>query len=398
MKNFSIYLVLLSSLILTSCGTSASYTSSNGIEDGIYYNPDYASLKASTLAEETYIAELTKETKASRIYSEPVDTIHLGETKNVELPLEPDKTYVVLLDGETYEERLNKFDDDSDLTFSINFEYNVGVGYNWGWNPYYRYYGPSYYWGWRSAWYDPWYYPYYDPWYYPWYGPSYAWGWYDPWYYPYYDPWYYPWYPYHPHVYPGYYPGPHYPGGHHHHDVVYGRRDLAHNQHNHNSGIHKAALSERVPDNRVRPVPTRTENSGISQIRGREIKRTTPGNVNREINNTRQSTINSDKRETATPQRTNIRNTQSGNNSDKYRQSSNNSNRRRTNASASYSTERSNTSGSGTVNRSNHSYQNNRSTQSSYSQSRSSGYSSGATSGRSSGSSSGSSRSTGGRR
>lgn len=396
MKNFSLYLILLSSLILTSCGTSASYTSNTGIEDGIYYSPDYASLKASASAEEAYIAELTSETKAARIYSQPADTIRLGETKSVNLPLEPEKTYVVLLDGETYEERLSKFDDDSDLTFSINFEYGFGAGYYGGWNPYYRWHGPSYYWGWHGAWHTPWHYPYYDPWYNPWYGPSYAWGWYDPWYYPYYDPWYYPWYgPMYPPVYPGFYPGP---GGVHHRDVVYGRRDLAHHTPRTNSGIGQKSTHDRGQvAGRERIRGSYSENSGISQIRGRDVQRTTPGKIQSEALNTRQGAVNSGNGVTrSSTQRSGIRNTQQGNSSDKYRQSSSNSSRERAKVTTSYSNGRSNTSGN--IHRSGSNYQNTHSSRSSYSQSRSSGYSSGASSVRSSGSSSGSSRSTGGRR
>lgn len=400
MKNFSLYLILLSSLTLISCGTSASYTANTGIEDGIYYNPDYASLKASASAEQAYIAELTSETKAAKIYSQPADTIRLGETRNVELPLEPEKTYVVLLDGETYQERLSKFDDDSDLTFSINFEYGFGAGYYGGWNPYYRWHGPSYYWGWHTAWYDPWYYPYYDPWYRPWYGPRYAWGWYDPWHYPYYDPWYYPWYGHiYPPVYPGFYPGP---GGIHHHDVVYGRRELAHHNTRQNNAIRHTAIKERSPQSvHERGRSGIGENSGISQIRGREVQRTTPGNIHTQTQNTRQGSVNTGgEMRSSTTQRTGIRNSRQGNGSEQYRQSSSNSNRGKTKVSTSYSN--GNSGAYSNTNRSGSSYQNSgsshNSSRSTYSQSRNSGSSSGSSYRSSGSSSSGSSRSTGSRR
>ena len=130
MKNFSLYIVLLSTLILTSCGTSASYTSSAPFEDGIYYTPDKASIDAAVSAEQKQIAALTEETKAKKVCTEAVDTIVLGETsKDITLPLELNKSYVVLLEGETYEERFKKFEDEEDYTFSINFEMGYGAGY-----------------------------------------------------------------------------------------------------------------------------------------------------------------------------------------------------------------------------------------------------------------------------
>ncbi len=353
MKNFSICLILLSSLILISCGTTASYTGSSTIQDGIYYNPDYAAIKAATEAEQTHIAQLTSETKASKIYREPVDTIVLGETRNVNIPLEPEKTYVVLLEGETYEERLNKFDEGSDRTFSINFEYNFGYGYDWGWNPYYYHHTPSYYWWHRPSYYWGW----YDPWYSPWYGygPAYYHygGWYDPWYYPgfypgyyagyyppYYDPWYGPMYP--PMYLPP--PPPPGPGGAGHKDVVHGRRDIA------RTTPAAAPASHRES---VRRAPVQ---QGINQVRG-----------NGSGSNTQTA---------SSTQRRGVRDAKQGNSSDKYRQSATQTQKGTTRSSGSY------------TNSSNQRYQSSQgqSSRSTYNQNRSNSYS-----GRSSSYSSGSS-------
>jgi len=369
MKNFSLYIVLLGALILSSCGTTSSLTQSGIMEDGIYYNPDYSALKASAAAEEAQIAQLTQETKTPKVYAEPADTIVLGATaKDVTVPLEIDKTYVVLLEGETYEERFRKFDDEDDYTFSINFEYGYGspfYGYpysyaypyraTWNLSWYHPWYGPTYPWGW----YDPW----YDPWYSPWYGPSYAWGWYDPWYYPYY-PGFYPGY------YPGWYPGYYPVASTSRYDVIQGRREKSRPVAQRHL---QANTPSRTPSNGREVTP-----SGINQIRGREI--------------TSSSTVTNPGTSGSAPKRSGIRDVQQ-NSSSKYRQSSAPS------RSQSTSTERKET-GRATYQYNNGSQNQNRSTSSNnYNYQSRSGYQGGSTGGayRSSGSSSSGGR-TGGRR
>ena len=312
MKKISICLILLSSLILTSCGTTASYTDSRTIQDAIYYNPDYASIKAATEAEQNHIAQLTSQTKASKIYSEPADTIVLGETRNVTIPLEPEKTYVVLLEGETYEDRFNKFEEGSDRTFSINFEYNFGYGYDWGWNPYYyhhspsyyRWHTPSYYWGWYDPWYSPWYgygphYYYYSGWYDPWYYPGFYPGYYAGYYPPYYDPWYGPMYP------PMYLPIAPGPGGVGHKDVVHGRREIA------------RATPAAAPASHRESVRRAPAQQSISQVRGNNT------------DNRSQTTASS-------TQRRGVKDAKQGNTSDKYRQSATQTQKGATRSSSSY--------------------------------------------------------------
>lgn len=365
MKNISLYIVLLSTLILTSCGTSASYTSGTLFQDGIYYTPDKAAIEAAASAEQKQISALTEETKTKRIHPEAADTIVLGETsRNVTLPLELDKSYVVLLEGETYEERFKKFDDEDDYTFSINFEMGYGVGYShyypWHSPVYYR--PAHYYYGWYNPWYEPWYDPWYSPWYYPsyypYYGPSYYYGWYDPWYYPGFYPGYYP-------IYPNIYPI----GGIATNDVVHGRRDLTRN-----NNTTTAQISNGNRLNRS----TTTSATGVNQIRGRELKRggTTAAN------STGSSTV---KENNGTiPSRNGVRN--------QYRASSSQNNRKeqttstgRDNGRATYQYNNNATQSTGAS--------------STYSQGRS-GYQSGYSGGgaRSTGSSSGSSYRTGGRR
>lgn len=340
MKKISLYMALLGALVLTSCGTSASYSNSAYMEDGIYYMPDQASLRASISADQAQIAQLTSQTRESATYHRDVDTLVLDQSRNVNVPLELDKTYVVLLDGETYEERFNKFDND-DYSFTINFEYNIGVGYGYPYyNPYYswrwyspRYYTPYYAWGWYDPWYDPWYYPpYFGPYYSPYYSPYYAWGWYDPWY----DPWY-----YYPHIYPGYYPG--HPGPGHYKDVVHGRRD-PHRPH--------TTVADRKPHNTGNR-PTNNRPSDIRPTNSGDYNRPVTDNTirkNREIKEiSRPGSTSVSSSERKTVQRTGVHNNNSraSSSSSKYRQSANpthkrssvssGSNRNNTNVNATYS-------------------------------------------------------------
>lgn len=267
MKKKSLYLILLGALSLTSCGTSASYTNSSLIEDGIYYTPDYVSIRQAHNQQRQEIATLTQETKNrnDRTYTSPTDTIVLGETKSVTLPLELDKTYVVLMDGESYEERFNKFND-ANYTFSINFDYSLGTyPYYYGWN---GWYAPSYYGMWYDPWYSPWHYHRYDRWYsywygpswFTWYGPNYPWGGYDPWYNPWYDPWYY-----------NYHAPYYYYASHHSRDVIYGRRD------DHTS----ATRSNGVRSTSQMGTRAYSSNSGAQQVRGTAAAQRTNSNGER---------------------------------------------------------------------------------------------------------------------
>lgn len=155
-NNRFLYLMILATAALAgACGTQGYYTSSV-YDDGIYYRPT-ASSRAQTIAARE--AQREKER-----LSRPDQYLAKDEDGNL---------YVVteLLDGETYESRLRKFD-----------------------SPYYVSY--AWYDNWGSPWYGPWYGAWHNTWYNPWwgswrygFGPYYSWyapysylSWYDPWY------------------------------------------------------------------------------------------------------------------------------------------------------------------------------------------------------------------------
>ena len=153
MKNnrFGFFAILAFAALASSCGTSGYYSSSM-YNDGIYYRPT-AESRAKIVAEQ----EAQRERERQRQYDQ-----YLAKDDEGNL-------YVVteLMDGETYESRLHKFDSPWYVNYGV---YGWGAGY-----PYFGYYGlrsPWYTdWYWRTAWYDSWYYPYYG--YYGYYSPYY---------------------------------------------------------------------------------------------------------------------------------------------------------------------------------------------------------------------------------
>ena len=132
-KRFGFFAILAFAALASSCGTSA-YYSSSAYSDGIYYRPTQES-RAKMIAE--------KEARASR--SQYDQYLARDEEGNL---------YVVteLMDGETYESRLHKFDSP------------------WYINPY---------------WYDTWSYGWYNSWYgyRPFYAYGYPYGYYSPYWY-----------------------------------------------------------------------------------------------------------------------------------------------------------------------------------------------------------------------
>ena len=209
MKNnrFGFLMILAFAALASSCGTSG-YYATGAYDDGIYYRPS-----ADSRAKMVAAQEAQRERERQRQYDQ-----YLAKDEEGNL-------YVVteLMDGETYESRLRKFD---------NPFYYSYAGYGYWDNPWYNPWWGSWRYGY-SYWHNPW----YDvSWYgtYPYFGYSYihpyGWSWYDPWYWGVggYAGWYgyHHWYrPYHynpGHVGPG--PGP---GRNHRHNVVYTPRNSA---------------------------------------------------------------------------------------------------------------------------------------------------------------------------
>ena len=238
MKNISVSILVAVSLALVSCGTGTYSANGNGgYMNSIYYTSSDAVPGASeqvspttytTVSSGQNVNQLKTRTTAilnsnSNVFASQTgytDTIFVGDENIVNVEYNPQTTYVIADDDESYEARLRKFDSP---TYTVNVVIDPWdlAWYNpfaWNWN--YHYYGYRYgyhsaiywndWWSWRWGWHDPWGYGwnYWDRWYYPYSYYSWGWGWHDPWYYrPYYS------YPYRHH-------GWHRPG-HHYND--YGR-------------------------------------------------------------------------------------------------------------------------------------------------------------------------------
>lgn len=208
MKKVLIIASLLVTVLLSSCGTSASYYASSEFEDGIYYRPSKEAALASAKIEDE-VDELIARTK--REAARFTDTIVIsGATASVDLEYRPDTRYALVLDNDSAgpigEVNLNfNFDDYWYGYRNYNYWDYWYMANNWPWCGYWGYYDPwfgpgwgigfgwSSWYGW-GVWFDPWYGPWYNPWY-AWYGP-----WYGPWYYDYY-------YAYAPGFYHGYLAG-----------------------------------------------------------------------------------------------------------------------------------------------------------------------------------------------
>ncbi|NCC45969.1 MAG: hypothetical protein EOM16_02895 [Bacteroidia bacterium] len=196
MKNKSLILISLG-ILLSSCATTNRYASAT-FEDAIYQTPGATQTVVVNTNLDKELEALrgkTRESNSVIIDGRVVEGVYADQNGNVDIDASEDKTYIILNPGETFEERLTKFDNP---TYTINFTYDAWDLYNpWIWDIFYNPYGSLY---WRSRWYSAWSpYRYYNSWYSwhsPWFSPwnsywhsynSFYWG--AP-YYGYYDPWY----------------------------------------------------------------------------------------------------------------------------------------------------------------------------------------------------------------
>ncbi|PKP00026.1 MAG: hypothetical protein CVU13_00490 [Bacteroidetes bacterium HGW-Bacteroidetes-8] len=227
MKNtITIIVPIILGLILSSCGTTTRYASS-GYEDAIYQKPStngYIVVNTENDSKIELLKGKTKESNRVIINGKVVEAAYVDENGNVNINLDDqeEKTYLILNPGESFEERLTKFENPQ---YQINITYSYmdfdnpwfwDFGYNrYYWhmgrmgrmalrNPWYSYfmspwfgsgfYGDNYYhsdpyagilnWWWstyymqRSPWdcyYSSWYYPgfnEYGYWYYNWNDPQ----------------------------------------------------------------------------------------------------------------------------------------------------------------------------------------------------------------------------------
>lgn len=276
MKNNTLFLYLAGIFSLISCGTAshASYSGSQ-YQNGIYYTPDanavYAEAKnqqeLKSLQEKTKNSFSNSTQRSTYDNKTGTETIYVGDTNLVNISYNPNVTYSIVDDDESYESRLRKFDSPT-YTININLDNNDYPWWdvNFGW---YRPYGIT----WGTGWYNPWWGPYYS-----WYGPRWSWGW-NSWYAwdGFYDPWYNPWYrPYwHNHHWHG---GGYWPVPGPRRDVYYGRRESG-PSYNNRPANNGGSYTRRDPSmNQIRgnngtytgrnPNSTQQGNSGSSYNRG----------------------------------------------------------------------------------------------------------------------------------
>jgi hypothetical protein len=178
----SILWLIAGILLISSCATTTRYTSSNTFEDAVYQRPQSGNYIVVNTQQDSDINRLrnkTKESNAVFINGKLVEPVYANEKGEVNINLEQEKTYIILQEGESFEDRLTMFDSPN---YNINITFSTWDFYNpWYWDMYYipR---PGYRFG-GSLYYHPW----YNPWYRPWYSPVYSyWGFYN-------NPWYWGW-------------------------------------------------------------------------------------------------------------------------------------------------------------------------------------------------------------
>jgi hypothetical protein len=197
-------LTIAIAVILSSCGTTAQYASSDKsprFQDGIYSSAPSLRTSQEKTEAKAQTDELVRKTKESAIYlfGDKKDTVMIPENMYAKIQFDQKVGGTTVTVGE------NPYDWRYDLENNYGYYYGpYGIGSSWYWSGHYN---P---WYWNSWAYTPWRY-------HGWYDPFYISGWYDPWYYGFggwYDPWYCGWPHYH--HYCGWYGGwdPHW--GHHH--------------------------------------------------------------------------------------------------------------------------------------------------------------------------------------
>jgi len=196
MKN-SFYILLIFGFVISSCGTSKQYTSSE-YGDAIYNNSPEKVIVLSTATDEgmANLKQQTKELGRTTVNGYDAKVVYVNDEGEANIVVEGEGSYLILDSTMSFEERLTKFK-------SPNYNINIYISDRWGWND--------------SDYYSPWWYMSSNPWFYGnrmnrYYGSSYYY--YDSWGSPfsrwgnrYNDPWYYGfnnWYGYYGYGYYGY--------------------------------------------------------------------------------------------------------------------------------------------------------------------------------------------------
>ncbi|PKP37880.1 MAG: hypothetical protein CVT97_03975 [Bacteroidetes bacterium HGW-Bacteroidetes-14] len=207
MKN-KVYTLIITGLVISSCGTANLYTSS-GYDDAIYnLDPDKAvALSTATNRELLDLKTRTAEAEQKIIKDKNTEIIYFDENGVANIPVDPEKTFIVLDSTMSYEELLRKFES-PDFTINLylrdnrmndNSYYDTWrLGFNpWRYRSYGSYWDRYFYYNWAyGGYYSPYYWSMYGPFYYDYYDLYYSPFWaYSPYYSPwfmnrYYDRWY----------------------------------------------------------------------------------------------------------------------------------------------------------------------------------------------------------------
>ncbi|HCV15805.1 MAG TPA: hypothetical protein DF637_05680 [Rikenellaceae bacterium] len=199
----AIIIPIMLGLFLSSCGTATKYASVT-FDDAVYQKPGSNKYVVVDTRQDQELAQLKEKTHTSEqaiINGRVVEPLYADEYGNVEVNLDEEKSYIILNPGESFEERLKKFDaPDFRITINMNSMWdNMYSPWDYYWSPYsWRAYGRMF--GYNR--YTPFGYRYYNPWYYgylphhyfsidPFIGMSSMWYsyFYQPW--PFYDSYYY---------------------------------------------------------------------------------------------------------------------------------------------------------------------------------------------------------------
>ncbi len=167
MKNtITIIVPIILGLILSSCGTTTRYASST-YEDAIYQKPSangYIVVNTESDSKVEILKGKTKESNRAIINGKVVEAAYVDENGNVNIDIDEmeEKTYLILNPGESFEERLTKFENPQ---YQINITYSYMDYYNpwfwdFGYNRYYWHMGRK---G-RMGLYYPWYSYFMSPW------------------------------------------------------------------------------------------------------------------------------------------------------------------------------------------------------------------------------------------
>lgn len=177
----SIYSLFILGFIISSCGTSNQYASSQ-YDDAIYNITSERVIALNTATDESLrsLVKKTQEAEKAIVNGREAKIVYVNEKGVADIVVENENTYLILDSTMSYEERLRKFD-------SPDYNINIYISDRWGWDsdryydpfwymsrnpfafrhmafghrPYYR---SSFFFDWWSSPYYGWYGGYYDPW------------------------------------------------------------------------------------------------------------------------------------------------------------------------------------------------------------------------------------------